>query len=137
MFRFYLLRDTQKLFLSALQNNYSVYEKMRKSPTIKKLFRERIHPKNRENQKIKVFDIGQNDKKIRNTENSEDGKDDNNKIISKRINAINNNLGEETNRMNKNNEDSRDKAFSEQKFEAFETIGRKSTKNVFKNTLFI
>ena len=139
IFRFILLSDTQKLISDFLVKNYSVYENIRKSPSITNLLRESIGQKNNQNQSIKVFDPGQNDKIIRNTENSEIGKDDNDKIINninKRINVINsNNLGEETNRMNKNNEDSRDKAFSEQKSNAFETIHRKYTKNGINNII--
>ena len=136
IFRFRLLFDTQELISKVLMKNYSVYENIRKSPSIKKILMESIHQNNIENQTIKVFDPGQKDKIIRNTENSGDGKDDKNKNINKRINVINsNNLGEETNRMNKNNEDSLDKAISEQKSNAFETIHRKYTKNLINNVI--
>ena len=136
IFRFRLLFDTQELISKVLMKNYSVYENIRKSRSIKKFLMESIHQNNIENQTIKVFDPGQKDKIIRNTENSGDGKDDKNKNINKRINVINsNNLGEETNRMNKNNEDSLDKAISEQKFDAFETIHRKNTKNLINNVI--
>ena len=117
---------------------YSQGGNKRKPPNITKLLRESILQKNNQNQTIKVFDPGQNDKIIRNAENSEVGNDGHDKIKNRRINVINsNNLGEETNRMNKNNEDSRDKAIWEQKFNVFETIHKKSTKDEIENIIFL
>ena len=137
IFRFNLLFDTQELISNVLNKNNSVYENIKKSPSIMKLIKNNNNKKNNENLIIKTFDTGQNNNKRNNTEYSEDGKDENNNIISRRINVINNNnLGEETNRVNKNQEDSQEKIISKKKPNAFEeNIKRKSTKSAIRLNL--
>ena len=89
IFRFYLLSDSQELISNLLQKNYSIYENIRKSPTLTKFLKESKRQKNNENQNVKIFDPGQNNKNIRNIENSEDGKDDNDIIMRRRLNVVN------------------------------------------------
>ena len=128
-----MLTDTQELISNILNKNYSVYEDSKDSPTIKNFLRRNNNKKNNEIQTIKVFNTGQNNKKRKDSENSEDSKDENNKIISKRINVINNNLGEETNRMNKSHQDSQENIIQSKKSNIHEdNIKTKKSKSLFK-----
>ena len=74
----------------------------------------------------------QNILKIKIVENSEEAKEENNKIITHRINVINKNLGDETNRANKNSENSEHKEIQEEKQEGFERIAKGYTKKFIK-----
>ena len=109
--RFSMLFDTQNLISQALDNNKTIHEKMRKSePIIKPFNLENINKKAEVINRIRLYNSEKNFKKVMNTELSEGEKDENNKIINKRINVINNNnnnFGEETHRKNKNMDISR------------------------------
>ena len=94
------------------------------------------------NRKIKefksprLFNSEKNVKKVMNTQISEDRKNEDKKIIGKRINVINNNnLGDETNRINKNSENSKDKIIPGPKSDAFEEIKTKFDANMIKLNL--
>ena len=103
-----MLFDTQNLISQALDNNKTIHEKMRKSePIIKPFNLENINKKAEVINRIRLYNSEKNFKKVMNTELSEGEKDENNKIITKRINVINNNFGEETHRINKNMDISR------------------------------
>ena len=108
--RFSMLSDTQHLISQALENNKTIHVRMRKSEPNLKIFKlENINQKAEEIKRIRLYHSARNVKKVMNTEFSEEGKDESNKItITKRINVINdNNLGDETHRMNKNMDISR------------------------------
>ena len=91
--------------------------------------------KKEDDKELRIFDTEQKIKKIIYSENSEDDKNDNNndnKIINKRIKVINNNLREETNRINKKEDNSEYKIFRGQKSEAFEDLKAQYVKNYIK-----
>ena len=106
--RFTMLSDTHQLISNVLRDNDSVYERIKKSPSLRLFMRENILKKKEEIQHIRLFNSERNVNKVKNSENSiDDSKDDNNKIINKRINVINESnskedLGGETNRIHKN-----------------------------------
>ena len=106
-----MLSDTQHLISQALENNKTVHERIRKSdPMIKPFILENINKKAEEIKHIRLFHSEVNVKKVMNNELSEEGKDESNKIINKKISVINNNknnLGDETYRINKNMDVSR------------------------------
>ena len=136
--RFVMLSDTQKLISNVLNDNNTVYERIRKSPSIK-LFMSDNNIRKKDNiQHVRLFHSERNIQKRINTENSNDDlKEENNKIISKRINIINknnniDNLGDETNRNSKNLEIKEQNVIPEQKIEAFEEITTKYAKKLIK-----
>ena len=132
--RFNLLADTKDLISDVLKKNYSVYENIKKSRSI----REFLETNNKdENLTIKGFDNGQNSKKIRFTENYREGKYESNKILTKRINVINSNLGEETNRMKKGNEDSQDKVISKQPSNIYDKFHSRRSKSIIQRNFSI
>ena len=87
--------------------------------------------KNEDNSTLKLFGSNNNIKKIINTENSENEKEEDKKIIHKIkvINSNNNNLGEETNRINKNEENSEQQISKKKSEENLEKIKRMTTRN--------
>ena len=109
---------------------------MRQRKDINKLFEENINNQNEDNNNLRIYDREQKNIKIININNSGVSKNDddnNNKIINKRINVINyNNFREETNRMNKNEDNSDNKNISCPKSEAFGEIKTKTDKNYLK-----
>ena len=113
--RFTMLSDTRELIFSLFNDNNSININERKSHNINQLFEENAYKRREEDKNIKINV---------NKENTENGKYDSNKNISKRIKVIkiNNNLGEETNRMNKKDENSEYKIIKRHKSEAFEEI---------------
>ena len=129
--RFNLLSDTKDLISDVLKQNYSVYENIKKSKSIKQFLENNKQTEN-ENLTIKKFESGQNIKRFKFPENLEEEKDEDNKIINKRINIINNNLGEETNRINKNHEDSKEKVISKQPSSIYESFSNKRTKSIIR-----
>ena len=132
IFNFNLLSDSQELISNVLQKNSTVYDKMRKSPNIMPISSEIINIK-KNNNIGKIFDTKQNNKKEK--PNSDDGNDKNNNLITRRINVINNNnLGEETNRFNKNLEDSKQNVISEAK--SYKNYKKRySTRNAIKHSV--
>ena len=91
---------------------------MKKSSSLKNIFSENINitkKKDTNLNNIKLNNSDQNILKIKSIENSEEAKEENNKIIIHRSNVINKNLGDETNRANKNSENSEHKEIQEQK----------------------
>ena len=116
-----------------MKYNNSRYENMRQRKDINKLFEGNINNQNEEDNNLRIYDREQKNIKIININNSGDSKNDddnNNKIINKRINVINyNNFREETNRMNKNEDNSDNKNISCPKSEAFGEIKTKTDKN--------
>jgi len=99
--RFIMLIDTQELISNIIKKNISVYEKLIKTPDLKKYIGKNNKQQNNDNSNIKIIDSENNKANIIiNKENSD--KNNNNKIIINRINVINSNIGEETNRINKN-----------------------------------
>ena len=107
--RFNMLSDTQILISQALENNKTIHQKMRKSePIIKPFQLENLNKNSGEIKRIRLYHSERNVKKVISTELSEEGKDESNNIITKRINVINNNnFGDETNRINKITDNSR------------------------------
>ena len=91
--RFKMLSDTQILISQALENNKTIHQKMRKSePNIKPFQLENLNKKSEEIKRIRLYHSERNVKKVISTsELSEEGKDESNNIITKRINVINNN----------------------------------------------
>ena len=130
--RFKILTDTQEILSKILNKNISVYEKLAKTKSLKKFIEEKNDKNNEEENKIKIYDSGQNIKKLINKAKSEDGKDGDKKILSRRINVINGNLGEETNRINKNSENSEQNIISEQKPEIPRQTKGRNSKNFIK-----
>ena len=126
--RFVMLSDTQDLISFSFKNNKTFYERFSKSQKIKELIVE--NNQENQNQKIKVFLSAKNNtnKKIINTEISEDSKDENKNNTNKRINVINRNSAEMTNRMNKIVENSQQKIITEQKSLANEEMMNPSMK---------
>ena len=121
--RFIMLIDTQELISNIIKKNISVYEKLIKTPDLKKYIGKNNKQQNNDNSNIKIIDSENNKANIIiNKENSD--KNNNNKIIINRINVINSNIGEETNRMNKNG-DNREYKSQEQ---TFSELKRMSTK---------
>ena len=103
-----MLKDTQKLISSVLKDNNTIFERIKKSQNFRPFMGEISNRKKEEITHLRLFNSERNVKQIMNTEISEDGKDEDKKIIGKRINVINsNNLGDEKNRMNKNSENSK------------------------------
>ena len=100
--RFNMLSDTQQLISNLVKKNDTIYERIVSSKNLRRFIEENERDKEEENKKIKIFNQRLN--KITNTENSDEGKSESKKIIINRVNVINNNQGEETNRINKNNE---------------------------------
>ena len=125
-----MLSDTQKLINNILEDN-----NMKKTQILKPFMGERNFKKKiEEPRNLRLFNSEKKIiKKVMNTELSEDGKDEDKKIISKRINVIHNNdLGDETNRINKNSENSEGKIIPGPKSEAFEEIKTKQSINMIK-----
>ena len=134
--RFTMLYDTQQLISSVLKDNNTVYEGIKKTSSLKPFMGESSNRKIEEFKSLRLFNSARNVKKVMNTLISEDGKDEDKKIIGKRINVINsNNLGDETNRMNKNSENSKDKIIPGPKSDAFEEIKTKFDVNMIKLNL--
>ena len=124
--RFSMLYDTQKLISNLLKDNNTVYERIKKTPSLRSFMGENSNRKIEEFKSLRIFNSERNVKKVINTLISEDGKDEDKKIIGKRINIINsNNLGDETNRINKNSENSKDKIIPGPKSDVFEEIKTK------------
>jgi len=124
--RFTMLYDTQQLISNLLKDNNTVYERIKKTPSLRSFMGENSNRKIEEFKSLRLFNSERNVKKVINTLISEDEKDDDKKIIGKRINVINsNNLGDETNRINKNSENSKDKIIPGPKSDAFEEIKTK------------
>ena len=129
--RFIMLKDTQKLISSVLKDNNTIFERIKKSQNFRPFMGEISNRKKEEITHLRLFNSERNVKQIMNTEISEDGKDEDKKIIGKRINVINsNNLGDETNRMNKNSENSKDKIIPGPKSDAFKEVETKFSKNM-------
>ena len=129
--RFNMLTDTQDLLKSIIKKNDTIYENLIKSHSSRKVVKMNILRKNEDNSTLKLFGSNNNIKKIINTENSENEKEEDKKIIHKIkvINSNNNNLGEETNRINKN-EENREQQISKKKSEEnLEKIKRMTTRN--------
>ena len=128
--RYTMLSDTQKLINNILKDN-----NMKKTQILKPFMGERNFKKKiEEPRNLRLFNSEKKIiKKVMNTELSEDGKDEDKKIIRKRINVIHNNdLGDETNRINKNSENSEGKIIPGPKSEAFEEIKTKQSINMIK-----
>ena len=131
-----MLYDTQQLISSVLKDNNTVYEGIKKTSSLKPFMGESSNRKIEEFKSLRLFNSARNVKKVMNTLISEDGKDEDKKIIGKRINVINsNNLGDETNRMNKNSENSKDKIVPGPKSDAFKEVETKFSKNMIKLNL--
>ena len=132
--RFKMLTDTKKLISEILKDKNTIYENIKKSSSLRQFMGERNFKKNEEFRDLRHFNSERNVKKVMNTELSEDGKDEDKKIIiGKRINVINNNnLGDETNRINKNSDNSEGKIIPGPKSEAFEEIKTKYSTNMIK-----
>ena len=132
--RFNMLIDTQLLLTNIIKKNISVYENIVKNQGIRRFINQNININNNNELNIKIFDPNNNtNKNIMNRKISEDRKSEDKKIISKRINVINNNRGEETNRINKNVNNSEQNVIIEQKkSEGLEKIKRMSTRNNIK-----
>ena len=132
--RFNLLSDTKDLISDVLKKNYSVYEHLKNSKSIKEFLENNTQ---KENLTIKGFDNEQNSKRIRFAENYKERKYESNKILDKRINVINSNLGEETNRMNKINEDSQDKIITKQPSNIYNKFHSKTSKSIIQRNFSI
>ena len=121
-----MLTDTQEFISNIIKKNISVYEKLIKTPDLKKYIGKNNKQQNNDNSNIKIIDSENNKANIIiNKENND--KNNNNKIIINRINVINSNIGEETNRINKNDENSELKIIKKPKSGAFEEIRRNRT----------
>ena len=103
--RFNMLSDTQELLTNIIKKNISIYEKIVKNHSLKEYIGEN-KLKKKESENIKIFNSELSNKKMININNYLDKKDENKNNINRRIDVINNNLGEETNRINKENENS-------------------------------
>ena len=127
--RYNMLVDTQELMVNIIKKNISIYENLIKAHNPKKFIRVNVQKKNEDNSTLKLFNSNKNIKKVINTENSEIEKEEDKKIIHK-INVINNNnnLGEETNRINKNEEIIEKQISKEKKPEKLELLRRMSTR---------
>ena len=129
--KFNMLRDTQELISSVLKKNNLVYEKIIKTPSIEKFIGENDNLKNK-NMTLNIKQLNSEPINTKmNVENAEDGKEDDKKIINHRINVINNNLGEETNRINKYLENSKQNIIIKKNPDE---IKRQSTKAFIKHT---
>ena len=129
--RFSMLYDTQQLISQALKDNKTIHEKKRKSDPVMRPFKlDDINKKREEIKHIRLYNSERNVKKVMNTELSEEGKEECNNIITKRINVINNNLGEETLRINKNMDNSRQNIIQIPNKEVFK---RMKTRNIQKS----
>ena len=129
--RFNMLFDTQELLTNIIEKNVSIYEKLIKTKSFKNFIWENNHKINEDNLNIKIKENRKENNEILNIENSLSEKNSDNKIINQRINVIkNNNLGEETNRIHKNNnENSEQSIILEQKPKDIGKLQRMSTKN--------
>ena len=126
--RYNMLVDTQELMVNIIKKNISIYENLIKAHNPKKFIRVNVQKKKEDNSTLKLFNSNKNIKKVINTENSEIEKEEDKKIIHK-INVINNNnLGEETNRINKNEEIIEKQISKEKKPEKLELLRRMSTR---------
>ena len=103
--RFNMLSDTQELLTNIIKKNISIYEKIVNNHSLKEYIGEN-KLKKKESENIKIFNSELSNKKMININNYLDKKDENKNNINRRIDVINNNLGEETNRINKENENS-------------------------------
>ena len=131
-YSFTMLFDTKQLISIVLKNdNNTINAGFRNFQNISKLIEENNDNQNEEDKNIKIFETRTNFNKMKNSENSED-KNEYVKIIRKRINIINKNLGEETNRMNKSKEISEPKIIKRPKSGAFEEIKTRYIKNYIK-----
>ena len=130
IYRFNLLSDTKDLISDVLKKNNSVYDNLRKSKSIKEFLE--IN-KQSDNLTIKGFETDKNIKRFKFSDNLDEEKEENNKIINKRINVINSNLGEETNRINKNHEDSKENIFTKQQSNIYEKFASKRSKSIIKH----
>ena len=132
--RFSMLYDTQQLISQALEDNKKIHERIRKSDPILKSFKlENISGGVEKIKHIRLYNSERNVKKVMNTELSEEGKDENNKIITKRIKVINNNnLGDETHRKNKNLDISRQNFIPSQNKELIKKIKEGDFQNFIK-----
>ena len=106
-----MLVDTQELISNINKRKISIYENLIKTCSPKNFIKLDIQKKNEDSSALKIFNsVNSNIKKLINTENSEIEKVDYNKNIRNKINVIYNNyLGEEINRINKNEENIKQK----------------------------
>ena len=130
--RFNMLSDTQNLFINIIKKNISVYENLVKTQSLKNFIGENKHKNFKDNQNVKEIDAGNNNKKIINTKNSSEEKNENKININRRIKVINSNLGEETNRIKKSYENSEENIIVEQNSKDNSKLKRMSTKNYIK-----
>ena len=122
-----MLFDTKELVSLFLLNNHSCKNEIKILNNLNKFVGEN-YIKDGDNKNI---DYGQKFKKIKFSKDFDDDEDKNKKsIINKRINVINNNLEEETNR--KKIEESELKVISHSKSEAFEEIKAQHIKTYIK-----
>ena len=129
-----MLTDTQDLLKSIIKKNDTIYENLIKSHSSRKVVKMNILKKNEDNSTLKLFGSNNNLKKIINTENSENEKEEDKKNIHKIkvINSNNNNLGEETNRINKNEENIEQQISKKKSEENLEIIKKMSTTHYIK-----
>ena len=129
--RFNMLSDTQELLTNIIKKNVSIYEKLIRTKSLKNFIGENHHKINEDNHNIKIKEHRKENNEILNIENSLVENNCDNKIKNQRINVIkNNNLGEETNRYHKiNNENSEQNIILEKKSKDIGKLQRMSTKN--------
>ena len=130
--RFNMLSDTQELLTNIIKKNISIYEKIVNNHSLKEYIGEN-KLKKKESENIKIFNSELSNKKMININNYLDKKDENKNNINRRIDIINNNLGEETNRINKENENSEQNIIiMKHKSDDVGKLKRMSTKNYIK-----
>ena len=130
--RFNMLSDTQELIINVIKKNISIYENLVRTQSFNKFIGENNNKKNEDDQNLKLINTGPNNKRIINTDNP-NGTEENKNIKNRRINVINSNLGEETNRINNNsNENSKQNIITDQNTKDIGKLKRMSTRNNIK-----
>ena len=130
--RFNMLSDTQELIINVIKKNISIYETLVRTHSFNKFIWENNNKKNEDDQNLKLINTGPNNKRIINTDNP-NGTEENKNIKNRRINVINSNLGEETNRINNNsNENSKQNIITDQNTKDIGKLKRMSTRNNIK-----
>ena len=128
--RFNMLIDTKELISNIIKKDISIYENIVKKQSLKKYIDGNNNKQNEDNSNINIIESENNQNIIINKENIDKGKDKDKKIIINRINVINSNKGEETNRMNKKDDFIEKEIVKIHKSRTFAKIRRMSTKKL-------
>ena len=128
--RFNMLIDTKELISNIIKKDISIYENIVKKQSLKKYIDGNNNKQNEDNSNINIIESEDNQNIIINKENIDKGKDKDKKIIINRINVINSNKGEETNRMNKKDDFIEKEIVKIHKSRTFAKIRRMSTKKL-------